>query len=481
MHSGSNKTMRKTWALRAMVLSFAALLVHGKSMGQPAVDPADDPIAVFTVQAEGKQALVRVLTQATLCPTIVWNGNFAQRMATRVEADTIAQRGDSAQSDSKPALFDVLTCESNWPVGITSARVGRFKVPGPKSHIDRIVVIADTGCRMKGSENAFQHCHDADQWPFAKIAKSAATLHPDLVIHIGDMHYRESPCPKDMAGCADSPWGYGLDAWNADFFVPARPLLAAAPWVFVRGNHESCARAGQGWFRFFDAQPWSPRRSCNLLVNDENADFSEPYAVPVDAHTQFIVFDSSKSSGKPYSTTDPAFAKYTDQLRAVERLSKNTPNSIFLSHHPLLAVAQDKNDPAAVRLAGSKGLQSVFSTSYPERLFPPAVSVAMHGHVHFFESISFVGAHAASLVLGNAGSANEGQVATSLPAGTELYPGLVVQDYAASAAFGFATLDRMNGKPAGRWLLTEYSEMGTPLMRCTITGDKSRCERIDKP
>lgn len=472
--------MQKMWAFRALVLSLAALLLHGKSMGQPVVDAAVDPMAVFTVQAEGKQASVRVLTHAATCPTIVWNGNFAQRMAMRVEAETIPQRGDSVQSDSKPTLFDVITCESNWPVGITSARVGRFKVPGPKMHIDRIVVIADTGCRMKGSENAFQHCHDADLWPFAKIAKSASALHPDLVVHIGDMHYRESPCPKDMAGCADSPWGYGIDAWNADFFVPARPLLAAAPWVFVRGNHESCARAGQGWFRFFEAQPWSPRRSCNLPANDEIADFSEPYAVPVDAHTQFIVFDSSKSSGKPYSTTDLAFAKYTDQLQAVERLSKNTPNSIFLSHHPLLAVVKDKNDQAAVKLAGSKGLQSVFSASYPERLFPPEVSIAMHGHVHFFESISFAGPHPASLVLGNAGSSNEGYVPTSLPAGTELYPGAVVQDYAARAEFGFATLDRVKGKPAGRWLLTEYSEMAKPLMRCIMTGDKSRCRSVDQ-
>jgi len=472
--------MRKIVAPRALALVLAALPVHGKSLSQPAVDPAGDPIAVFTVQAEGQQAVVRALTHATTCPTILWNGNFAQRMATRVEAEIIAQRGDAAQSDSKPASFGVLTCESNWPLGITSARVGRFKVAGPKSQLDRIVLIADTGCRMKGSENAFQYCHDADLWPFAKIAKSAAALHPDLVVHIGDMHYRESPCPKDVVGCADSPWGYGLDAWNADFFVPARPLLAVAPWVFVRGNHESCARAGQGWFRFFDAQPWSPRRSCNLLANDENADFSEPYAVPLDAHSQFIVFDSSKASGKPYASTDPAFAKYADQLRVVARLSKNKSNNIFLSHHPLIAVAQDKNDRDAIKLAGNKGLQSVFYSLYPERLLPADVSIAMHGHVHFFESISFAGSHPASLVLGNAGSSNEGHVPTSLPAGTELYPGAVVQDYAARAEFGFATLDRVKGQPTGRWLLTEYSELGIPLLRCAITGDKSRCTNIDK-
>jgi hypothetical protein len=470
--------MQKIVGAPTFFIALVTLLLQGHCLGQPIADPAAEPIAVFTVQADGKKASTRVITNAAVCPTIVWTGKYAKRMATRVEPETIAQRGDSAQSDSKPAAFEVRTCESNWPIGISSARVGQVDVPRPKVKIKRIVVIADTGCRMKGSENAFQQCNDVDQWPFAKIAKSAAALHPDLVVHIGDMHYRESPCPKDNVGCADSPWGYGFDTWKVDFFDPARPLLAAAPWVFVRGNHESCARAGQGWFRFFDAQPWSQRRSCNLPANDENADFTEPYSVPLDAHTQFIVFDSSKSSGKPYSTSDPAFVKYADEMRIVERLGKERANSIFLSHHPLLAVAKDKNNQAEIKLAGSKGLQSVFSVSYPERLFPPEVSIAMHGHVHFFESISFVGSHPASLVLGNAGSANEGHVPTSLPAGTELYPGAVVQDYAARAEFGFATMDRLHGKPAGRWLLTEYSENGKPLLSCTITGDKSRCSGV---
>jgi hypothetical protein len=49
-----------------------------------------------------------------------------------------------------------------------------------------------------------------------------------------------------------SPWGYGWDTWKADFFDPAQALLKAAPWVMVRGNHETCTRAGQGWWRFLD-------------------------------------------------------------------------------------------------------------------------------------------------------------------------------------------------------------------------------------
>jgi hypothetical protein len=472
--------MRKMNIKQVVCIGSAVLLLHGNCLSQPLADTLDEQVAVFTVQAEGQLAIARVLTHATSCPAILWNGRYEQTMTTRVGPTTVALRGDSAQSGSKPAVFDVLTCESNWPVGITSARVGRHTVPSPHTKIHRVVIIADTGCRMKGSEDAFQPCNDVSLWPFAQIAKSAAALKPDMVVHIGDIHYRESPCPADRAGCANSPWGYGLDAWQADLFEPARPLLAAAPWVFVRGNHESCARAGQGWFRFVDAQPWTPQRSCNEVVNDDAADFSDPYAVTLDANTQFIVFDSSKSSGKPYLSTDPAFAKYVDEMQVVERLTKIKPNNIFMSHHPLHAVVPSKNDHDSFKSAGSKGLQSAFSTKYPERLLPQGVSVAMHGHVHLFESISFAGPQPASLVLGNSGSANEGHVPTSLPTGTELYPGAVVQDYAARAEYGFATLDRVSGKPAGRWLLTEYTEMGRPVMRCIITDGKSRCKNIDQ-
>ena len=463
--------------IRAFYLVFGVLLLQANSLAQPVVDRPAEPLAVFTVQSAGKLAIARVLTRAASCPAVVWNGKYAQAMTARAAPATVAVRGDAAQSDNKPAVFDVLTCEAIWPRGITSARVGQRAVPSPRAAINRIVLIADTGCRMKATDKAFQPCTDAKSWPFAQVSKSAAALKPDLVVHIGDIHYRESPCPADMAACANSPWGYGVDAWQADFFDPARPLLAAAPWVLVRGNHESCTRAGQGWFRFMDAQPWTPQRSCNESAHDDDADFSEPYAVPLDAYSQFIVFDSSQSSGKAYQPGDPAFAKYSDAMKTVERLSKGKPNSIFLSHHPLQAVVPAK-EGEGFKAAGSKGLQSVFSTAYPERLFPDGVTVAMHGHVHLFESISFKGRQPASLVLGNAGSANEGRVPTRLPPGTELYPGAEVQDYAARAEYGFATLDRQKGKPAGRWLLTEYTEMGVAVMRCQVADGKSRCKPV---
>ena len=156
-----------------------------------------------------------------------------------------------------PAPFPVRSCEVAVPGDAVAAVLDGKALPLPRPNPQRIVVFGDTGCRL-ASRDATQDCNDINSWPFPRIAAMAAAARPDLVIHVGDYHYREEACPVDHAGCAGSPWGYGFDAWNADFFSPAAPLFAAAPWVLVRGNHEDCNRAGEGWFRFLDRLPMEP-------------------------------------------------------------------------------------------------------------------------------------------------------------------------------------------------------------------------------
>ncbi len=462
------------WLFIVMVLACASSTAA--QVAAPDV-PLVSPDAVFTVQAEGQRAIVRVLTRADSCPSIAWDGKLSQVMTARAAAATLPVRQDALQTDSKPAVFDVLTCEATWPQGaqsVQSASVAGTTLLAPRAEILRIVIIADTGCRMKGSENAFQDCNDTAKWPFAQVAQSAAAKHPDLVIHIGDIHYRESPCPAGNAGCANVAWGYGYDAWQADFFKPAAPLLAAAPWVFVRGNHESCARAGQGWFRFIDAQPWTEARSCNQSALDHDADYSQPYAVSLSAFAQLLVFDSSKTSGKPYSPKDLSFSKYQSEIKQVQQLALQKPHSFFMSHHPLLAVAPSKKT-VQLKDGGNLGLTSAFETLYPTRLLPDGIDASLHGHLHFFEAISFKTAHPASLIMGNSGSANEGAVATTAAQGEKLHGSAIVEDYAATAAYGFVTLDRVGASEAGEWLLTEFDTSGQPVFLCKIKNGKSQC------
>ena len=163
------------------------------------------------------------------------------------------------------------------------------------------------------------------------------------------------PAPDGNPKCRGSPWGYGWDAWNADFFAPARDLLAAAPWVFVRGNHESCARAGQGWWRFLDPRPLVNGRDCNDAANDVRGDYSDPYAVPLSADTQLVVFDSSRVGVAPLAGDDPMYA---DLLRAIPARAgaRARRGAQFFRRSPSDPRLRHRYHPAARgRLPGQRG------------------------------------------------------------------------------------------------------------------------------
>ena len=180
---------------------------------------------------------VRAITDDA-CPSVLFDG-APTPMAVRSAPDQKIE-------NVKPAAFPVWGCVVAVPAGAVAAVLSGKPLPLARPNPQRILIFGDTGCRLAPG-NPTQDCNDPVAWPFPKIAAMAASARPDLVIHVGDYHYRETACPGDARGCAGSPFGYGWDA--------AAPLLAAAPWVLVRGNHEACSRAGEGWFRFMDRLP----------------------------------------------------------------------------------------------------------------------------------------------------------------------------------------------------------------------------------
>jgi predicted phosphodiesterase len=410
--------------------------------------------------------VARALT-AGACPSLNWQGGSAP-MQTRAAPGVVPARAGSGQAVSKASVFPLRSCEAVIPPGAQALRVQDLPLPAPRAEIRRIVLLGDTGCRMKQSDAAFQDCHDATAWPFAQIARSAAALQPDLVVHLGDIHYRESPCPADRAGCAGSPWGYGHDAWAADFFLPAAPLLAAAPWLVVRGNHESCARAGHGWFRYLDGHGYTPELSCDDPSRDTQADYTEPYAVPLDAQTQWIVFDSAAVSGKAYGPNDPAYARYLRLIDLAGQLTGQRPLSIWLNHHPVLAFG---SSASGAPKSGTAGLLSVLQARHPERLFPNGVDLVINGHVHLFEALDFAGPHPAELLVGNGGSAMEGHVDAGQARSAQPAAGARVRHFATQPGYGFATLDRS----VDGWELTERGVDGSPLLRCELQAPRLVC------
>ncbi len=420
--------------------------------------------------------MVRAITNQAVCPELQPLGILTfvpLRMTQRAAPVVVPARAVKGQADAKDAVFTEQVCEAPFPSGATSVRVGPFALAAfaaPTLEPQRIVIIADTGCRMKGSENAFQKCNDPAQWPFAVIARSALEKRPDLIVHLGDLHYRESPCPDGNTGCAGSPWGYGGDVWRADFFAPVGRLLNAAPWLFVRGNHESCARAGLGWFRYFDARALTPAASCVDSGFDAQADFTEPFAIRISADTQFIVFDSAATSGRAFQPSDAAFKSFTAHLKKVEQLAQQAPHNIFLNHHPVLGFAPSK-DPNAPH-PGNEGLRSVMAAAHPERLYANGVDTVMSGHVHLFQAISFSSGHPNALVLGNSGTQMEGILNPAVALKASPAAGAKVSSFATQDGYGFATLD----KQTQGWKLTEWSVSGKALHVCDLKGSVLACE-----
>jgi hypothetical protein len=347
----------------------------------------------------------------------------------------------------------------------------------PAAEVKRIVVIGDTGCRLKKSEDSYQACNDSNQFPFAKVAATAARWKPDLVVHVGDFHYRENPCPSGNPGCAGSPWGYGWDAWQAELFEPGASLLKAAPWVMVRGNHESCARAGQGWWRMVDPRPLLPGRNCNDAANDDIGDYSDPYAVPLGGDAQLIILDTSNTSAGTIPEGDRRQEKYRDMYNKFEILSQQASYNIAAVHHPMLGFFAGQNKQGAVILhPGNQGVQSVFSAINP-LIIPPRINVLLSGHVHMWQQVSFSSQHPTQFVAGFSGTMEDVvPLPAQLPPGATPAPGAVVEHHSSWAnGFGFMTMERKGPK---QWEVKVWDFKGRQVNTCTVDGSHSDCELV---
>jgi hypothetical protein len=450
---------------RRHVLALLSCLVLA---GCASLHPEPQPEAAFVVLGENGTPVARAITSAPGCPSMHFDG-APRAMNLRTPLQAIPARAGKAA----PVSGAVTTCEAAIPAGVHEVRVAGRTLPLPLAQPRKIVVIGDTGCRLKGHE--LQACNDEQAFPFARIAAVAAAFGPDLVVHVGDFHYREDPCPADNRGCAGSPWGYGWDAWNADFFKPARPLLHAAPWIMVRGNHESCSRAGQGYWRYLDPRPLRPRRDCDDPANDAIGDYSDPYAVPLGGGAQMIVFDTADTSYKGFPAGDPRRAIYAGTLRKVEALARNAPYNIGVDHHPLFAfgATRDARSGEVKLFGGDAGLLQSFGDVEPMFL-PTSFSMLLSGHVHLWEQVSFSSGHPTQFVSGFAGTAEDiVPLPERVAPGVSPAPGAVVEQMSSWIdGFGFMTMERAGAED---WVVRIWDRDARERNVCKVHGRKSSC------
>jgi hypothetical protein len=469
----------------------------------------------------GNIAVARAITEATAadgganpCPAITINGGTPVQMNLRVAATTSLALRSVNTPPAKPALFPVSACEYQLPSGATSAVVAGQSLPLPKANPTKIVVIGDTGCRLQNG-NGTQSCNDPNPngtdtpYPFAAVAALAAAQNPDLVLHVGDYAYRDNPCPAGQGyNCGGSPWGFGWDTWEADLFAPGAPLLAAAPWIMTRGNHEQCNRAGQGWYRFLDTNPYDTTgvHTCDNPADDAIAtggNWNNPFLVNINSSTQVVVFDTANAkpqSQTPALATGPGslfFTTYASELTTAGSLlaASPLPFNLWSNHHPIFAYATG-NPPANPIPAFIPVMNSVF----PDTYFPAPINLALHGHTHDYQAVNLQTGTlpdggtfqpAATLVSGNAGDILDtalpypltGAAVSSVgnPAAVSVATVGGVQEFATSDngapfqnpnsstdnGFGYMVLQFNPGSPA-TWTSTEYRTDNTVRDVCTI-------------
>ena len=442
-------------------------------------DSAKTLQASWVVMGENGQAIARAITTDNVCPALVQDG-IAQTMSVRALAGTVALRKTASKPEaSKPSEFPVLTCEAPLSKTTKTASIAGQDLPVPKAIVQKIVVVGDSGCRLKASDNYFQPCNDGEKWAFRSMVEVAAKFKPDLVLHVGDYQYRENPCPEGHLECAGSPWGYGWDTWQADFFSPAQALLNAAPWVMVRGNHEICTRAGQGWWRFMDPRPLHAGRDCNLDENDLTGDFSAPYAVPLGSiggqSAQLIVFDSSKVPYKPIPQQDAAYQIYVDQMKAVNQLAQQADFNLFTNHHPILGMSVEKKQSGGLDVKpGNGALQEVMKVVNPDRLFSPKIQVAISGHVHLFEALTFSNDYPTQFVSGNGGSSLDTPLKTPLAADVTPYQAAQLSHFSNSNDVGFMTLEREQHY----WKVQAWNKNGKLITECQMHEKITQCHHL---
>lgn len=420
---------------------------------RPLASQAPTPLANW-VELGNQHFFVRTLTMASTCPPLQLN---QQAIAMAVHA----QPTDD---------FPLLTCEAILPPNVTQLSINNQSLPLPPQAPTKIAVLGDTGCRLKGQE--VQACNDPAAWPFAQISQAIAAYQPDLIIHTGDYHYRETPCPANNSGCSGSPYGDNWNTWQADFIDPAQPLFASAPLVVVRGNHESCFRAGQGWFHLLDPGPY---QTCQLQTDtplgkavDPRADFSPPYRYGF-KNLQLAVFDDSLADDTPANMAQ--VERYRPQLAQLNTLLEDPPSSQsaktwLLVHRPLWGLTNPYETPREKRsfLWLNQTLETAiapwFRDNNPDKNAGlNHIQAIFSGHIHLFERLPFSSTRPlpAQWVIGNGGTQLDAPVLSNVDGWLNPTFSQPLGDGEISRLFGFSTWEQQSD---GSWLVSSRDRQG---------------------
>ena len=356
-------------------------------------------------------ARVAIDMAGQVCPALTGTGPLS------LTAKGLPSIAMTPRVNPNPTNFPVTVCEAILPPlgaystgSVTLSAVSLTKTP------ERVVVFGDSGCK----NDAKQACDKPHDWPFQEIAGVAAGEKPDLLIHVGDYNYRGTPGTIVVngqsvhtydAGDADDEDGAApfpplpyysqtmigssvpdaWDAWKKDFFEPASTLLASAPWIFVRGNHELCSRAGPGFLYLLDPGSSLAGMGGQFACPSQNAVaggpsplvFVPPYTVTL-GNLAFAMIDTVNADDT--GSTYPGV--YKPQMAGlVAAIAKSKTPTWVVTHRPFWGI--EKGDGGVAQVINATLDLALGAT--PLKAFPPNVALVVSGHMHRFQAMSFSG------------------------------------------------------------------------------------------
>lgn len=408
---------------------WACALFTALTLGQPSAAE----VRSAWVQMTGEGAELRAVETGAACPSATIDG----------------KPSDMTRRAAASADFPMV-CALTLPNAAASIEVAGRRLAAPQP-ARRIVIFGDTGCEVKTL--SAQACNNPDAWPFARIARLAAAHKPDLVIHVGDYYYREMACPLGLQACAGSPFGDHWDTWATEFFDPAAPLLQAAPWVFARGNHESCTRGWRGWYVLLDAGPATD--SCRV---------ASAFVVRTGGLNLFVI-DSADASDRDRKPREiKAVADQLDQFGA----ALDSGRGWIITHRPIWGLV-----PVA-RVGPAAPVEVSLNFTEQEAIRGRALSgvqMAVSGHVHHFQAVTFGAARPGQLVVGAGGDIRVKADRARPYGGSRLIDGLDARTFSLSQ-FGFFVMDKEGDDWAGAF----YDDKDRVRARCRLHGRSLDCQ-----
>ena len=219
---------------------------------------------------------------------------------------------------------------------------------------------------------------------------------------------------------------------------------------------------------------WSRAAIAMTPPTTASATSASPYAIPLRADAQFIVFDSSKVGVAPLAVTDPMYKTYMAQMRRSFELGAGVAHNFFMNHHPILGFAPNPTQTPTGLYPGNGSLQSVLVPINGERLFPSNFEALISGHIHLFEVVSYSTPQPTQLISGNGGAWADVALPRQLPQGATPSPGALIGSIVSTNQSGFMTIER---DADGAWRIEARDRQGRLFTTCTLRDARRAAHR----